>query len=555
MELGHDKWMASGMQRPFEWKAISTARSDASSAASQWMARQVEELSAAVLRRLAESSVPGIDLVLEDLLAELGRSLDADRVSIYSVTDDRRGLRVLRTWAAPGVPRLPLARIQDDVPELVERVLRGERIWVERVEELRDEMPLDHEALERLGQRSLLALPLRLGGSVVGGLSLGGVVRSRRWSREVVDALESLGHAVALALGRRQWARQIERRDEDLVETERLAGVGHWTHHYASGSTTGSQNLYRILGLDPRAEIDLVRTIEQIHPEDRATYESFLTVLLVGGEPEAVEVRAQPRRGDLRFLRCWGEAGRDQDGTLTFARGVVHDITERKQDEQAMIALNHRLVKAHEQERARLAREIHDDLGQRLAALKLHLDLLRQDPAVDSAVAERLTTLSSSTAEVAAAVRGLSHALHPGVLERLGLRGALEALCAQQGSASGMPVQLRPAATGEPPLRSSEAALGLYRVAQEALANAIRHGRAPRVELALELRHDQVRLSVRDEGVGMVLRGGTGAYGLGLLGMRERMHLVGGTLQIDSTPGRGTTVEATVPWPEPEAGA
>lgn len=362
----------------YEQRTGATPRSLERRTASRGTMRRLRDLSALALRRVTESSVPRLERVLEELLAELGHCVDADRATIFEITDDRLGPRVLAAWSAPGVPRLPLARLHD-VP----------------------------------------ALPIRLGGSVVGGLSLGGELRAKPWSTAFVEALEPLAHVVGLALGRR--------------------------------------------------------------------------------------------------------------------------------------AAHHRLVEAQEQERARLAREIHDDLGQRLAALKLHLDLMQRDPGVGPQVVERLSMLSTSAAEVAAVVRGLGHALHPGVLERLGLRGALEALCAQQRSAGGVQVRMQPAvARAEPVVRTGEAALGLYRVAQEALANAIRHGQAQRIDVGLEIHGNVARLSVHDDGVGMVLRGGASSSGLGLSNMRERMHLVGGTLRIDSTPGHGTTVEATVPWPEPE---
>ncbi|MEX1364621.1 MAG: ATP-binding protein [Nannocystaceae bacterium] len=543
--------MGSGRARSFEWKAIAIPSDDASAASARWIAAAIAELRATTLRQIAQTPLAALDQVLDGVLAELGIFLESDRATLLELTDDRRGLRVRRTWSALGVSRLPQCRLEQGCCSLVGPLLRGETVSYERPEEMAPHTTQDIERLVGVGSRSSLVLPLVLGGATIGAISIGRVSCARTWPAEVVQALRSLANILALALDRSRQARQCQQQHEEQRETERLAQLGHWTHHYALGSTAGSEQLCRILDLDPRAELDLMATVKRIHPDDRAAYEHFLTVLLVGGEAEPVEVRAMRPDGELRHLRCSGEAGRDVDGALSFAHGVVHDITERKHDEQALKALNHRLVRAHEDERARIAREIHDDLGQQLAALKLQLDLLRREPQVDTAMAERLATLSRATMDVATTVRGLSHGLHPGVLERLGLRPALEALARQASSSSSpsaLDVRLEPPAGPEPSSLPAELSLSLYRVAQEALANAARHSRATTVKVVLRVESSRVILSVRDDGVGMVVRGGTGAHGLGLLGMRERVHLVGGTLRIESAPARGTLIEAAVPY-------
>lgn len=510
--------------------------------------RELDALTLDAFSRVTEASVQGLDRVLHDALERLGMLLGIDRLSALSLTDDRRGLRVRRTWSAPRVPPLPISRVQDELSELVGKTLRGELVEMRRGDDLHDLTRAEFDSLRLLGQRSLLALPLRFGGVSVGALWLGGVLRPCAWSEEIVAGLQGFAQPMAMAVHRQQEAQARVQHDETLHETERLAGLGHWTHHYALGTTVASAEIHAIFQLDPRVELEPTSMIAKIHPQDRAAYEAFLAVLLVGRTPAPIEVRVVHRNGELRHVRCLGAAGRDQDGSLTFARGVVLDVTERKRYEVALVALNHRLVRAHEEERARLAREIHDDLGQRLAALKLELDLVCRDASLAAPVAQRLAGASRSTAEVATAVRGLSHGLHPGVLERLGLCASLAALC-RQTHALGKQVVRFVGLEGIPPALSPEVSLGLYRVAQEALANARRHSRAHEVMVMLELDETVLRLEVCDDGVGMAMRGGAGMDGLGLLGMRERMHLVGGTLEIASAPGEGTRIRATVPLP------
>lgn len=510
--------------------------------------RELDALTLDAFSRVTEAPVHGLDRVLQDALVQLGSFLGVDRIAVLSLTDDRRGLRVRRTWSAQDIPQLPISRAQDELPELVTKALRGEVVEMRRTDDLRSMTRSDYDSLHALGQRSLLALPLRFGGISVGALWLGGVLRVCGWSEEIVAGLQIFAQALSIAVHRQHEAQARVHHDETLRETERVAGLGHWTHHYALGTTVASAQLHAIFQLDPRIELEPTTMIAKIHPQDRAAYEAFLAVLLVGRTPEPIEVRVAQRNGELRHVRCWGAAGRDQDGSLTFARGVVQDVTERKRYEVALVALNHRLVRAHEEERARLAREIHDDLGQRLAALKLELDLVCRDASLAAPVGERLAGASRSTAEIATAVRGLSHGLHPGVLERLGLCASLTALCRQTHALGDLVVRFMGPEIGPPPL-PTEVSLGLFRVAQEALANARRHSRAHEVVVTLSLVEAGLRLEVCDDGVGMALRGGAGMDGLGLLGMRERMHLVGGTLEVASAPGEGTRIEAIVPLP------
>lgn len=233
--------------------------------------------------------------------------------------------------------------------------------------------------------------------------------------------------------------------------------------------------------------------------------------------------------------------------TRSQRRHCVHHVTERKRHDRASTALDRRLVRARDEERARLARELHDDLGQSLAAIKLELDLLARDAEASAAceLAPRLRGLSSSVLEVGAAVRGLSHTLHPAMLQQVGLAAAIAALCERTTMLSevdasfelgSVPAQLDP-----------DVARCLYRVAQEALGNVTRHSRARTATVTLGRVGEHLVLTVRDDGVGMPPERPANAPSLGLLGMRERMGLVSGALAVASAPGAGTCVTAEVP--------
>jgi signal transduction histidine kinase len=483
---------------------------------------QLEPLVASFGAQVVEAPLAGLDLVVETMLAGLGQRLGLDRTTVFELTEDRRGFRPWQSWAAEGIERLPKDDIRDEFPEMLEPMLHARK-------------PSWH------------VLPLRVGGATVGAHVLDGVKRAHGSSREIAAALRPLHDALAMAFLRRRSDREQARQHHELDEIERLAGSGHWTHNFALGASRGSAQLYQILRLDPRADLDLQGSARAIHPDDRSRYLTFLGVLLRGHDVDPIEVRARYGDGEIRNLRCWGEISRTADDRPRMARGVVHDITTRKRHELALTALNHRLIRAHEEERARLAREIHDDLGQQLAALKLEIDLLGHDAEASAAreLAPRLAELSSSVFEVAAVVRGLSHTLHPMMLQQLGLATAVEALCRRTTMLSEVDTSFEPGLL--PDELDPEVALCLYRVAQEALGNVTRHSQARTATVTLGRVGEHLVLSVCDDGVGMEPRRPTDAPGLGLLGMRERMHLVEGVLGVESAPGAGTCVTAEVP--------
>jgi two-component system CheB/CheR fusion protein len=214
-------------------------------------------------------------------------------------------------------------------------------------------------------------------------------------------------------------------------------------------------------------------------------------------------------------------------------------------------ALTARLFTSQEDEKRRVARELHDDIGQKLALLEIDLERLQQSlPADAEQLAKSLRALQQQAGTLSTDVRNLSHEIHPSALEHLGLPSALNALVKEFGEREGMVATFR--RRGVPDALPHEVATALYRIAQEALRNVAKHAGRTHVKVALEGSGDSVRLSIRDSGEGFDLDG-TMSRGLGLVSMEERARLVGGTLTVESELGQGTAVTATVPAVEAEA--
>ena len=240
-----------------------------------------------------------------------------------------------------------------------------------------------------------------------------------------------------------------------------------------------------------------------------------------------------------------------------FIRVFAHDITARIQAEEAvrqmaeqLRELTRRVVMAQEEERQRVSRELHDEAGQALTALKISLELIREGlPPDTEELNQNLEEAISLTHTTRHRIRLLALGLHPPVLDTLGLNLALEDLCRDFSKRTKIAIQYR---GGELPPQSDPTNVCLYRFLQESLTNAAEHAGATQIWVNLDFEDNYIRLSVQDDGRGINLKNKKifsqkNSTGLGLLGMKERLRLLDGRLEIDSEVGKGTSVIAYVP--------
>ena len=227
--------------------------------------------------------------------------------------------------------------------------------------------------------------------------------------------------------------------------------------------------------------------------------------------------------------------------------GLLIQRRRRRLAEREAASLAGRLITAHEDERRRLARELHDDLTQRLARLAIDAAKIEQSPPGSNhgepgrSMREELVRLSED-------VHALSYRLHPSILEDLGLVDALQAECDTFSHAKSIPVELN---TGDIPEELPHAvALCLFRVTQEALRNIARHAAASAVRISLLRQDHELHLSVEDNGKGFDAQRQRARPSLGLASMRQRIELIGGELDVETAVDQGTTVRACVPLEE-----
>jgi signal transduction histidine kinase len=240
---------------------------------------------------------------------------------------------------------------------------------------------------------------------------------------------------------------------------------------------------------------------------------------------------------------------RVRERTLELSRvnaRLGQQIAKRQRVEEARTQLLHRLVRAQEKEHRRIARELHDDLTQRLAVLAIDAGAVEQLPGCPRQVHERARGIREQLVALAETVHSLSRQLHPSILDDLGLVDALRSECMAFGQRDGITVEYD--ARDVPVDLARDVALCIYRVAQEALRNVAHHAHCPRATVRLVTHERELVLRVRDRGVGFAV-GARGKSGLGLESMRERASLIHARLTVRSRQGKGTQVTLRVPLP------
>jgi PAS domain S-box-containing protein len=350
---------------------------------------------------------------------------------------------------------------------------------------------------------------------------------------------------VATDITERRRAEQALREQRTLLaEAQKLAGLGCWEWDPTSGRVTWSDEMYAIYGVEPaQFRPSFENYLERIHPEDRGVAAATVARALMDNRSFSMDERIVRPDGKVRQLRSHGEVVRDASGRPIKMVGACIDVTEQKASEAALRALTRRLVEAEENERRRIARELHDRVGQNLSALNINLDIvsgsLKDDP-----LKRRLEDSLKLVDATLQSIENVMADLRPALLDEYGLAAALGWYGEEYAQRTGIRVGVEAGEAGRD-LRP-ELAVALFRIAQEALNNAAKHSSAKRIRVCLEERGSELELCIIDDGKGFdPAQAPRGRWGMTT--MRERAQAAGGRLVVDSSPGKGTCVRATVP--------
>jgi len=347
-------------------------------------------------------------------------------------------------------------------------------------------------------------------------------------------------------------AKQVEKMLKEsaayLGEAQRLTHTGSAAWQVAGRSAVNlSEEWYRIYGFDPKEGPSAwEKRLERMHPEDRAHWRQITDRAISEKSDYEGEHRILLPDGTLKYTHTVGHPVLNASGDVEQFVCTMMDVTERKVAEAALASVSRRLIEAQEKERTRIARELHDDIGQRVALLTIKLEQLRQSsPDLPDEVRSRIGELKNQTSEIATDVQSMSHELHSSKLEYLGIAAAMRGFCKEFGEQQKVEIEFKIADL--PKSLPPDISLCLFRVLQGALQNAVKHSGVRQFDVELRYASDEIHLTVRDSGSGFDVEEAMKTHGLGVVSMRERLKLVDGQLSIDSQPQQGTTVHARVP--------
>jgi PAS domain S-box-containing protein len=373
------------------------------------------------------------------------------------------------------------------------------------------------------------------------------------------DITERKGADEALrssAREQRQMVALLERERARLVEAQEVAKMGSWEMELRNLNVIWSEQTHRIFETDPsRFHPTRPNFVEFLHPDDRAKVDAAFRTSLDKRSPSTVEYRIVMPDGRIKFIEERWRAFHDEEGKPVRLAGTCRDMTERVRAEEELQRLSGKLLRWQDEERRRIARDLHDSTGQDLVALATMLGQLSGlTPSTERKKRWLISECNALAEKCVREVRTLSYVLHPPVLDHAGLEDAIRDYVKGFINRTGIRVELELSPRVGRMAREIE--LALFRVVQESLTNIHRHSGSNRAKIRM-YRDSELQLEISDIGHGLSSSEQRGKeepgfeLGVGIRSMQERVKLIGGRLEIDSS-SQGTTVRAMVPHRENE---
>ena len=493
----------------------------------------------------------------------LGEALRADRV-YFGEMRESEGVAIVRAeyLRGPGPSVVGVYRY-GDFRETIAGMQTGHAYVMPDVQRSEALSVHTRAAYAALGLAAFVTVPLIKAGRLVWSLTVASGT-PRAWTAQEIaiqqETAERAWDAAQRAVAETAL-HETQRRLEDALATARMA---YWDRDASTGATVASRSMDELFGLLSGEPFpDGPQRFALVHPDDRERYCALADEAGARGQGWRAEFRiVRPRDGEIVWLEERATVTRDPATGATHTTGLVWDITDRKRAEAAADherreaerdALRRELAAAEERERRRLARELHDQLGQHLTAFALGLADVRRLLRGGASADARLAQLEALAQAMASDARYLALELRPPELDDVGLESALETYVAEWSARYGIAAEVAVTGAAFGQALPAEVASALYRIVQEALTNVAKHAGARQVSVLLEKPEREARLIVEDDGRGFdpeATRARAKAERrLGLASMRERAELLGGEVEVESRVGRGTTVYVRVPLP------
>jgi PAS domain S-box-containing protein len=337
---------------------------------------------------------------------------------------------------------------------------------------------------------------------------------------------------------------ELRRAATYLAEAQRLSHTGSFGWNVSSGELYWSEESFRIFEYERTTKPTMERVLQRVHPEDVALVQQTIERASQELNDFNFEHRLVMPDGSVKYVHVVAHAVSDESGSVEFV-GSVMNVTERRRAEEALEDLAASLIRAQEEERSRIGRELHDHISQTLGVLTIKIDQLRAHAKITPDISQALDELRRDTSDITDDVHRLSHRLHSSTLDYLGLVPALQKLVSEFSERHDMAITFSHASL--PPSLPSEVALCLFRIAEESLTNIAKHSNARTASVDVTGAGDGIHLRVEDAGVGFNMASLESKAGLGFVSMQERLRVLHGTIRVDSAPSQGTRIDAWVP--------
>jgi PAS domain S-box-containing protein len=500
-----------------------------------------------------------VDSHIESALRQIVLFLGMDRGGLAEVLADQKQLVITHSYHVPGAPPQTRMIVDEQLPWYARAIRRGEVLRLGRMpDDLPPEATAEREFCLRVGMKSHVMIPLKVMGSVVGAIGFASFHGSCDWPDDLIQRLRLVGEIFTNALAHKRAdvaLREGEGRFRSLAEA---APMMVWMSGTDKRCTYINKHWLDFTGQPLERQLGDGWS-EGVHPDDLPRCLHTYGEAFDARQAFRMEYRLRRFDGEYRWVLDTGTPRFGSDGTFAGYIGSCIDVTEQKQVEEALRAreqslrqtreglrkLAAKLLHAQEEERRRIAREMHDDWTQRLALLGIDLARLEKYLGAPEQALPLLRTMQEQLVGLSEDVHALSRQLHPSILDDLGLVEALRSECASFSRREGIAVAYRP--RDVPNTLPKEVALCVYRVAQEALRNLAKHAAVNEARVSLFASGPELLLLVQDSGVGFDPEAVHSEPGLGLSGMEERARLVQAKLTVTSAPGQGTLVEVRVP--------
>jgi PAS domain S-box-containing protein len=417
----------------------------------------------------------------------------------------------------------------------------------------KDEMARFRGNCVRFGFLSIVLVPISYGNKTIGLIHLAdekpGIIPLK-----VLRFIESVASLIGEAIFRFNTEEALRISETNITEAQRIAHVGNWEWNIKLNKIHCSDEIYRIFGVTPQKfEVTYENFLSLVHQDDREAVKMAVEGSLNERKPYSIEYRIILPDKTVRIVHGKGEVSHDKSGEPVWLIGTVQDITKRKGIEEELTksreqlrSLYANLQSIREEERTSIAREVHDEFGTILTALKIDLSWLgKRLPEEDRILMDRAQKdldLVNSAIKVA---QRISSELRPGILDHLGLSAAIEWQLKEFSNRTGinydLSIDIKSIEFGH------ELPIAVFRIFQESLTNITRHAEATKIIIELKEIDGNLILSVKDNGKGLTEEQIENSSSFGIMGMRERVKYLGGDIKIDSRINGGTSVMISIP--------